>query len=97
LYVRNIDAQNLSFTYRVKSVLKVKTDIAACCDTSDNVCWDLQYWCHCSYRWRHNVYDVIVLIGNVIMCMTSYLLVISCIRDSLLILTISLGEIKAKI
>jgi hypothetical protein len=38
LYVRNIDVQNPSLTYRVTSVLKVETDIAACCDTSDNVC-----------------------------------------------------------
>ena len=38
--------------------------------------------------------DVIVFIGNVIMCLMSHKLIFFSIRVGLLILTISLGEIK---
>jgi len=48
--------------------MKVETDIidllyniesdSTCCDTSDNVCRDMQNWRYCLYRKCHNVFDI---------------------------------------
>ena len=55
--------------YRITAILKVETDIITCnigmtCYDSDSVCRDLQT-------------DVIIFIGNVIMCWTSHSPIIS--------------------
>jgi len=57
-----------SFVYKITAVLKVETDIIVSiagskpdrtsCDTSDNVCRDLQNYRYCFFRWRKNVFDV---------------------------------------
>jgi hypothetical protein len=69
--------------YRITAVMKIETDIITSigCDTSDNVCLDLQNLCYC-------------FSGSVIMSLMSHLLIIFSIRVSLLILRISIDEIK---
>ena len=61
----NIYEESLSNMYKITAVLKVETDIittiaamSMSCDTSDNVCRDLQNWRYYFYRWRQNVFDV---------------------------------------
>jgi len=60
LFVSNY-TPSLDKTYRITSILKVETDIITNISLNpighvcDNICWGLQNWCYCFYRWRHNV------------------------------------------
>jgi len=79
-------------TYRISAVLKVKTDIITCITESlIGQAAILMVMYVETFKT-----DVIVFIDNVIMCLMTHWPIISSIRVSLLILTISLGEIKRK-
>jgi len=69
------------------AVVKVKTrhyHYYRSCDTSNNVCWDLQNWHYCFYQWHHYAFDV--TLTNIFHHQSM----------SLLILKISLSKIKRK-